>query len=314
MAQTFPAGQEPEVLVRPARPEDRAAVLAFCAHTWSDGDYIENVWDEWLGSPRGVLLVAVVGERPVGIVHVRMVSDDEAWMEGMRVDPDARRRGIGRVLSSRALAAAHERGATVARLMTAHDNRASQALAAAFGYQRIAEVARYEAAAALTAEPTPTEGAAPPLARDEETPLRTPDESTFERIWAWLAQSNLAPLTGGLEFTWWAARALVEPRLRDYLASGQVVTLEGWDTILALAILHDAPARTGEVATLQVRYVDGQAESIGRLARALRGVAAARGLARVDLWLPDLLILHDAMDGAGYQRTYSGMWVYQREL
>ena len=31
-------GQDDPLEVRPARPEDRDAVLAFCAHTWDDGD------------------------------------------------------------------------------------------------------------------------------------------------------------------------------------------------------------------------------------------------------------------------------------
>ena len=39
--------------IRPARPEDREAVLAFCMHTWDWGDYIESVWDEWLHDPQG---------------------------------------------------------------------------------------------------------------------------------------------------------------------------------------------------------------------------------------------------------------------
>jgi len=29
--------------IRPARPEDREAVLAFCMHSWDWGDYIESV-------------------------------------------------------------------------------------------------------------------------------------------------------------------------------------------------------------------------------------------------------------------------------
>src|SRR5580765_381984 len=97
-----------ELEVRPAQPGDRDAVLAFCAHTWSDGDYIEYVWDDWLADDRGVLLVGL--------------------LDGMRVDPQYRREGFGRILTSRTLVAARERGASVARLITSSDNLASQGM------------------------------------------------------------------------------------------------------------------------------------------------------------------------------------------
>src|SRR5258705_9445863 len=76
-----------------------------------------------------------------------MLSADEAWLEGIRVDPAVRRQGVGRVLTSRGLVAARERGAGVARLFTTWDNVAAQAIFGAFGFTRIAQVTYYEAAA-----------------------------------------------------------------------------------------------------------------------------------------------------------------------
>src|SRR5258708_21232622 len=73
--------------IRPARPEDREAVLAFSAHTWEWGDYIEYVWDEWLHDPQGMLFVATSDGQPVGIGHMRMLTKTEAWLEGLRICP-----------------------------------------------------------------------------------------------------------------------------------------------------------------------------------------------------------------------------------
>src|SRR5262245_51361881 len=114
-----------ELIVRRARPEDRAAVLAFCAQTWDGGDYIDDVWDEWLADERNVPLVGVLDGTPVALERVRMLSDDEAWLEGIRVDPAYRRHGFGRIMVSRGLVAARELGATVARLLTSDTNVAS---------------------------------------------------------------------------------------------------------------------------------------------------------------------------------------------
>lgn len=84
--------------VRPARPEDREAVLAFCRNTWEWGDYIDQTWDEWLRNPAGRLFVATVEERPAGIVHLDMLTTIDAWLEGLRVDPQYRQQGLARAL------------------------------------------------------------------------------------------------------------------------------------------------------------------------------------------------------------------------
>lgn len=288
--------------VRPARPEDRDAVLAFCAHTWDDGDYIQYVWDGWLNDDRGVLLVGLLDGQPVAINHVAMISEDEAWLEGMRVDPAFRRSGFGRILVSRSLVAARDREAAVARLFTSSHNLASQGMIARFGFVRVAEMVRYRGPALAS------DDAVKPVA------LAHPGPDDFERLWEWLEHSNLTPLTGGLEYNGWQAQALTEPRLRGYLAAGQVRTFEEWGTIQALAIRVARPRDSGRPPALEVRYMDGQADGIGRLALALRAEAANERCERVELWLPDLLILHDAMDGAGYEGDDETMLVFARDL
>ncbi|HKT40229.1 MAG TPA: GNAT family N-acetyltransferase [Ktedonobacterales bacterium] len=295
-----------ELEVRPARPEDRDAVLAFCAQTWADGDYIAYVWDDWLKEDQGVLLVGLLDGQPVAINHMRMVSDDEAWLEGMRVDPAYRREGFGRILTSRTLVAAREHGATVARLITGSDNVASQGMIARFGFVRVAEMVRYRG---------------PALAPDdavETATLARPGPDDFERLWEWLVQSNLAPLTGGLEYFDWQARALTEPLLRGYLAAGQVRLIEEWGAIQALAVVMSRASGPEpgwrETTTLNVRYMDGLADSIGRMALSLRAEAATAQCERVELWLPDLLILRDAMAGAGYEGDDETMLVFARDL
>jgi ribosomal protein S18 acetylase RimI-like enzyme len=309
--------QGDDVVVRPALPEDQEAVLAFCAHSWEGGDYIALVFDQWLHDESGALLVAVIGGHPVGLVHVQMLSADDAWLEGIRVDPAVRRQGIGRLLVSQALVVARERGAVVARLFTDSGNVASQELVTKrFGFQRVAEVVRYTGKALESRRGQKldtlwgTSGAHGPriLAAGPE------DRS---RIWDWLLQSNLAPVNGGLQFDGWQAWALTEQDLQVYLADEVVWLLEEWETIQAMAIALDTveDEEDSERVTLQVGYVDGTAGGISTLAVALREIAAERHLSQVELWLPDLLILHDAMSGAGYLRAdLETMWVYQRSL
>jgi ribosomal protein S18 acetylase RimI-like enzyme len=299
-----------ELIIRAARADDRDGVLAFCADIWEGHDYIPYVWDDWLHDVDGTFLVAEAGGRPVGIVHVLLVTEREAWLEGIRVDPTERRQGIARTLVSQALVAARQRGAEVARLMTSAANTASQQLIARFGFTRVAELVRYEA-------PADADGAGGELPGKRH--LTTPGDGAFDRIWEWLMQSNLRPFTGGLEILDWTARALSEPALHQYLSAGVVWTLQEWDTLQALAIAMP-PSADDESddegrALLRVRYTDGAADGLGQLALALRGVAAEHALTAVDLWLPNLLILHDAMQGAGYTRQDEApVELYAREL
>ncbi|GCF09865.1 GNAT family N-acetyltransferase [Dictyobacter arantiisoli] len=102
--------------IRTALSEDREAVLAFCTQTFPDGDYIEHVWDNWLQDPAGQLLVATIDGQPVGAAHILMLNGEEAWLEGLRVDPTYRRQGLARALSETASVEAMRRGATILRL------------------------------------------------------------------------------------------------------------------------------------------------------------------------------------------------------
>src|SRR5579863_287735 len=125
MVDTANTGNIDKTEIRRARPEDRSAVLAFCASTWEWGDYIEYVWDEWLHDKQGALFVATVNGMPVGLAHMRMTSTTDAWLEGMRVDPNFRHRGISKALSEAMMVEAMGRGATAARLATESTNIAS---------------------------------------------------------------------------------------------------------------------------------------------------------------------------------------------
>lgn len=285
------------VIVRLARPEDKAAVLAFCEHTWEWGDYLAEVWDEWLDDTSGRLLVAALEERPVAVVHMQMVSGEECWLEGMRVGPAARGRGVSRQLNQQAMQEAKKLGAKVARLATRFDNERAQHLLHQGEFEHIGTFLHCEALAELLpGEPVP------PLATLADMPA----------LMSLLDRSSLYAAMGGLLYAGWSGRALTEQVMRERLASGEVLALRQWDDVQALAICGPQPSND---EVFMVEYLDGTSEGIGRLAYGLRALAAAQGLARVDVVIPDLLMLRDMLEGTGYQAVDSGaFWVYQRSL
>lgn len=116
-----------------ARPSDRAAVFDFCARLYPGGDYVLDAWDSWMRE--GCVRAVREGGRAVGVCGVS-VRGDEAWFEGLRVDPRMHRRGVGSSLVRGAAREARSRGARTARMFSEKGNSASLQLAERAGFER----------------------------------------------------------------------------------------------------------------------------------------------------------------------------------
>ena len=95
-------------VIRRVRNSDKDYVLRYCTETFEWGDYIHDVWDDWLYD--GVFLACDFSDKidvqnpgsdkisnPVGICHVS-VSQGQVWIEGIRIHPKYRRRGVATLL------------------------------------------------------------------------------------------------------------------------------------------------------------------------------------------------------------------------
>ncbi|WP_353635395.1 GNAT family N-acetyltransferase [Halobacterium sp. NMX12-1] len=111
------------VEIRPAELSDYDDVVAFASDTWADrredGDYIPRIFEDWVESdgPDQRTLVADTGDDIAALAQVVLLSEHEAWAQGMRTNPDYRGRGVGSELVYAGFDWARERGATVARNM-----------------------------------------------------------------------------------------------------------------------------------------------------------------------------------------------------
>lgn len=285
------------IAIRPAQPADKAPVLAFCQQTFAWGDYIDRVWDDWIATPDAELAVVTLADAPVGVGFVMLLSPDEAWYQGVRIAPAARRQGIGAALTRHCLHRARELGAHVMRTIVANDNGASQAMMRQAG---MATVGTYVPFTAPTTAITPDARLGPRISQ--------PGPARLEAIWSWLEHSNLAALTGGMLLDGWRAQALTDERLNEHLVAQNVWLLEEWGEIQALAIAAPRPT-TDEGVIFTTHYIDGAADSIGRLLLHLRGVAATKGCDTIEVRSPDLLILFDALNGAGFTREDEDAYV-----
>ncbi|OLC28733.1 MAG: hypothetical protein AUH31_08285 [Armatimonadetes bacterium 13_1_40CM_64_14] len=119
------------VLVRPATRESVQLPLVVGGRASAPAE-----WEAWAEEP-GVDLVAHEDGRIVGGVHVSMVSRTEAWVECLRVHPEAQGRGIAAQLVKGAEGVARQYGASVARTAVPAHEYAAQAVAERVGYRSV---------------------------------------------------------------------------------------------------------------------------------------------------------------------------------
>jgi ribosomal protein S18 acetylase RimI-like enzyme len=293
----------PGVEMRAARPEDKEDVLAFCVNTWDWGDYIEYVWDEWLQDENGMLVVATVNGKPVGVAHFQMLTPKEAWLEGMRVNAEYRNHGIAKAINDYMLVEAKKRGATVARLITESTNApAISMLEHGSHMHRVAAYAPYKAGP-LTEQPKRTYGL--------ETPTLA-TEADIDDIIDYLNNSNIFPAIGGLYYSGFVAWEITREYIERKVAAQEVYILRRWNRLDGLAMIEHREGRMGK--DLFIGYIDGTTEAISLIAYAMRGKLPEMGLEQVRINAPDMIMVRDALTGAEYEWDGHIFYTYEGDL
>lgn len=156
-------------------------------------------------------------EAVVGCIQGALLSEWEAWGQGIRVDPAARGFGVGTALSTAALGWARERGATVCRNMVFSWNIAGLGQSRAVGFEPATEF-RF-------AEPEPSAAASTRDSRID--PVDDPDPNA---AWAFWTDSDARDHLRGLvldDGESWACSALTRERLRTAADDGRLLAVRG---------------------------------------------------------------------------------------
>ncbi len=287
--------------IRSARSEDREPVLAFCKNTWSWGDYIEYQWDNWLHNPNGQLFVATLDGQPVGIVFILMITAQDAWLQGLRVDPQFRRLGLAEELNNVALLEAMQRGATYARLLIESDNTPSIRVAERILMRKVAGFSLLTATFQLNIT----------RASQERTHLAT--SADIDEIIDYLNVSNIFPLSGGLYYTGWIAYPITTALLESKINAQQVYLLRRWNRLDGLAIAEVRTERQGP--QLSIGYIDGTAiEPISLIAYDLRRQLPDLHADSIRAYVPDIMLLREALTGVEYEWDGNFFYTYERGL
>lgn len=132
------------IVVRRARASDKRPLMKFVRKVWGGHDYIPSVWDTWLHDKGSVMDVIEVNGRQVGMGRLKFLDDGVGWLEGARIDPQFRGRGLATMLGQDLMRTGMDRGATKFRLASRSGNRAAHRQIGKLGLLEIARVSVYE--------------------------------------------------------------------------------------------------------------------------------------------------------------------------
>lgn len=303
------------VKVRLARAEDKEAVLAICQPTWEhSSDSLPLYWDKWMTDPKSYFFVAEMDGVPVAISGVALMSEREAWWQGLRVDPHSRRRGQGlfliEVLRQHIEQYLLEANIKFSCGVTCSNNTFINEYMMRLHRQKTARYFPYKADAIDTSSPS------------QVVQLNTDD---FDLAWVLVTSSNLFNRESYLYMncaTKW--QELTQEQLRHRLNEGRVWGLKQGKHLLGMAIqmpvhsvdflegVSNQVLWKGAHQTLWIGYANGTDEGLTTLLHELRQLAHSKGYLAVGGFFPITDRIFESLDIAGYQGAEElEYWVYE---
>ncbi|OGD44380.1 hypothetical protein A3K79_05630 [Candidatus Bathyarchaeota archaeon RBG_13_46_16b] len=121
---------------------DRDDIMEISRHIWDGHDYLLCVADKWLQDQNCHFYGVEVDGHVVAVGNLRLIEDGKTgWMEGLRVHPKHRGKGLANEITKYLVRKAKRLGVQRLRYTTANRNKASLKLAKMAGFSKMAEMA-----------------------------------------------------------------------------------------------------------------------------------------------------------------------------
>ena len=73
---------------------DKPALMSIAARIWDGTDYLPAVFDDWVADTEGEFAAVLLDGRVVGCGKLTFLTPVDAWLEGLRKDPDLAEKGV----------------------------------------------------------------------------------------------------------------------------------------------------------------------------------------------------------------------------
>ena len=121
-----------DIQLVPATQEHRSRIFEISAQVWEGDDYIHNIWEEWL--KEGGFFIILYQGQVAGCAKYTEQLPAEFLMEGLRVDPTYKGKGLASATIDRMLEMVMEKDPKVLRFATSNDNVVSHHLGKKHGF------------------------------------------------------------------------------------------------------------------------------------------------------------------------------------
>jgi GNAT superfamily N-acetyltransferase len=274
-----------QIMIRPARASDKAVVLGFCQKTFGRwGDYMPEVWDEWMKARKGLFFVAAIGDVPVGVGKITVHRPGELWLEGLRVDPKYRGHGIGRIIQDHTWKKAMSLRPKYVRYATGSYNKISQHLGQTKAMKIVAEYDEY-AAKSL---------------KSDDTALVLATSSDADGIFDLYSADKHAKNWQGFYLEGWTAKTFDKPALLTLIKQNKVYSyyghlgLEG-----ALTILQSKDKKYFNYCRMAAR----DPKTFKTVLKEGRKLAYLMGSKKPEMHLPKTPWFRSSVKGTGWRKT-----------
>ncbi|HYE83692.1 MAG TPA: GNAT family N-acetyltransferase [Clostridia bacterium] len=115
---------------------DKERVLEISSKIWEGYDYIKYVFDEWVNDTEGEFTLGEKDGIIVGYAKYTRFNDNEAWLEGIRVDEKYANQGFGKAITQYHISRAKAEGIEVIRLSIHIESRESIKIAEGLGFKK----------------------------------------------------------------------------------------------------------------------------------------------------------------------------------
>lgn len=291
--------QKSKIRIRRANQLDKRIVLDFCKHTFGRwGDYLPEVWDEWVKDRKGIFFVATLGQsgssrlrsmtisdtgRPVGVGKITVQRPGEIWLEGLRVDPKFRGHKIGRVIQDWSWKWALSKRPRFIRYATGSYNKISQHLGMSMGMRLIAGFDEYTAK---------------PLAK-KETALVRSSKAELDALLRLFQKDKDAANWKGLFLKSWSAWEFDREALAGLIANGQVYSYcDAKGLAGALMILRSKDGKYFNYCRAAAR----DNRTYKNILREGRALAHLLGAKRLEMHLPKSVRNRRIVKGTGWRK------------
>jgi GNAT superfamily N-acetyltransferase len=286
-----------KIIIRPLTNEDKDFVLSYTNKTWEWGDYIKDVWNSWINDKIGLFAAVDINGKAVAICHMDVIENNVAWLEGMRVHPDHRNKGLASILTKYCIEIAKERGLSYAMLVTSSKNAPARKVAEKLGFSVLARYTNFS------------------YEKDEIIEVSEARRAILHEadlVWNYLTASCNYSFNNGIigsRLKPWAFTFMNKTILEEDLVSGNVI-IHGIRQLDGIALLGSPIDNK-----LNVRFIDGTPDGLKEITKWLKLQSKELNLRGIEGFTPVTPLIINTLKNEGFDvREERQLLVYALKL